>query len=248
MLEVEQAYPCVECPLQDCTGLRDLSEARRAAIQQYKQGEVAVAPNEEVIRQGDYSANLYTVLDGVLIRYRRLEDGRRQIVNFMFPGDLIGLQGSFDEPNTHSVEALLPSRLCKFARDAFHDIVAEQPAMSYDLIWVAAKEETALEEHLVAVGQRSAKERVTYLAVWLLDRAITTGMVGERNELHIPIRQGQIADMLGMSLVHTNRTLRALERERLVEWTPGHICVPDLEKACDYAHFKRSEKAARPYI
>ena len=248
MLEVEQAYSCLECPLQNCSGLRQLTPARRAAIQQFKLGEVIVPANEDVLRQGEFSTNLFTVLDGVLIRYRRLEDNRRQIVNFMFPGDLIGLQGSFDEPNTHSVEALLPSRLCKFERNAFHDIVTEQPQLSYDLIWVAAKEETALEEHLVAVGQRSSKERVTYLAVWLLDRAIATGMVDERNELRLPIRQGQIADMLGMSLVHTNRTLRALERDQMVEWSPGHIRIPDLDKAYDFAHFERSPAKPRPYI
>ncbi len=205
-------------------------------------------PGDVVIQQGENTNHLFTVLDGVLIRYRHLEDDRRQIVNFMFPGDLIGLQGAFDEPATHSVAALRQARLCRFDRSTFYDIVSNQPRLSYDMIWVAAKEETALEEHIVSLGQRSAKERVTHLAVWLVDRAAATGMAMDRNRIKLPIKQAQIADMLGLSLVHTNRTIKALEREKLVEWTPGQIHVPDMEAACEYAQYKRTENQARPYI
>ena len=117
-------------------------------------------------------------------------------------GDLVGLQGAFDEPSTHSVEALLASRLCVFHRPKFENLIAKHPRLGYDVIWMAAEEESALEEHLVALGRRSAKERVAYLAVFLMDRAKGVDMAGDDNRLALPIRQAQIADMLGLSLVH----------------------------------------------
>ena len=217
-------------------------------IQEYKQGDITVERGSVILEQGKTTHHLHTVLDGVLIRYRTLEDGRRQIVNFMFPGDLIGLQGAFDEPATHSVETLLDVKLCVFERKEFKTLVKSHTDLGYDLTWLAAKEETALEEHLVALGQRSAKERVAYLAVWLIDRALDTCLAGDDNSLDLPITQAQIADMLGLSLVHTNRTLRALDREGLVVWKPGQVSVPDMDAACEYAQYERAGSNNRPFI
>ncbi|MBX7527770.1 Crp/Fnr family transcriptional regulator [Qipengyuania vesicularis] len=248
MIEVAKPYECMNCPLQDCRGLRPLDREQRAYMQSIKQGEKLFERGDTILREGDEARELYTVLEGVLIRYRSLEDGRRQIVNFMFPGDLVGLQGAFDEPSSHSVEALIPARLCIFKRRDFTHLIKENPELGYDVTWLAAKEETALEGHIVSLGQRSAKERVVFLAVWLLDRAIATGLAHDNNILDIPVTQTQIADMLGLSLVHTNRTIRALDREELVQWNTREICVPDMEKAADYADFERSEKGKRPFI
>jgi CRP-like cAMP-binding protein len=68
------------------------------------------------------------------------------------------------------------------------------------------------------------------------------------NRLRLPIRQAQIADMLGLSLVHTNRTIKALDRDGLVFWQPGEIHVPDLEAASDFANFERREASRKPFI
>jgi CRP-like cAMP-binding protein len=70
---------------------------------------------------------LFTVLEGVLMRSRLLEDGRRQVVNIMFPGDLVGLQAAFDGEMGHGVTALTDTRLCLFPRDRFMELVTDQP-------------------------------------------------------------------------------------------------------------------------
>lgn len=248
MIDVADPYDCVKCPLLDCPGLRPLDETQRAYMNGIKEGERRFERGDPLVHEDEDVRHLYSVLEGVLIRYRTLEDGRRQIVNFMFPGDLVGLQGAFDEPSSHSVEALIPSRLCHFKRSDFVHLIKDNPQLGYDVTWLAAKEETALEGHIVSLGQRSAKERVVFLAVWLLDRALATCVANEGNTLSIPVTQSQIADMLGLSLVHTNRTIRALDKEGLVEWNAREICVPDMDKASQYANFDRSRKGHRPYI
>ena len=110
MLDVAEPYKCQDCPLLDCRGLRPLEKDQREYMQTIKQGEKLFERGDTILREEEEVRHLYTVLDGVLIRYRSLEDGRRQIVNFMFPGDLVGLQGAFDEPSSHSVEVLIPAR------------------------------------------------------------------------------------------------------------------------------------------
>lgn len=248
MQAVDRPVPCRDCPLQDCPGLRPLDEAELAFMQKFKRSEVRAERGEVIVDQGTDKAPLLTVLDGLLMRYRSLDDGRRQIVNFMFPGDLVGLQGVFHEPLTHSVEALLPSRLCVFDRKNFFDLMIEEPELGYNVTWLAAKEENALEEHIVALGRRSARERVAYLAVWLLDRAHGACMADGENLLSVAITQTQIADMLGLSLVHTNRTIKALERDGLVVWRQRDIRVPDMAAAKAYAQFDETQSRPRPFI
>lgn len=248
MFEVADPYDCLNCPLQDCPGLRPLERRQRAYMNDFKKGELRFERGDTILEEGEDAIHLYTVLEGVLIRFRSLEDGRRQIVNFMFPGDLVGLQGAFDEPASHSVEALIEARLCVFPRSDFVSLIKEHPRLGYDITWLAAKEETELEGHIVSLGQRSAKERVVFLAAWLVDRALATGLADEGNRLTIPVTQSQIADMLGLSLVHTNRTIRALDREGLVEWNSRELCVPNMDKAADYAGFDRAGRSSRPFI
>ena len=248
MENVVRTMTCARCPLQGKPGLRELEGDQIAYMEDFKTGEIKLVKGEVLIEQGAKFEQLFTLTEGVMMRYRCLDDGRRQIVNFMFPGDLVGLQSAFDEPSPHSVEALLDARVCVFERTRYEGLIAKYPRLGYDVTWLAAKEETALEEHLVALGRRSAKERVAYLAVWLIDRAKSVGLAGEMNRLRLPIRQAQIADMLGLSLVHTNRTIKALDRDGLVFWQPGEIHVPDLKTARDFANFERREGGRKPFI
>ncbi|MFW2348921.1 Crp/Fnr family transcriptional regulator [Qipengyuania sp.] len=248
MYEIDDPVACANCPLQACPGLRSLEERQLAYMQGFKDGEIGLERGDVLIDEGAAHDRLYTVLDGVLIRSRSLDDGRRQIVNFMFPGDLVGLQGAFDEPSSHAVAALIDARLCRFRRNDFVELISTHPRLGYDITWLAAKEETALEGHIVSLGQRSARERLAYLAVWLLDRAQATCLADDRNIVSLPITQAQIADMLGLSLVHTNRTLRQLEREGLVEWKSRTIHVPDLARAAEYAQFDYQADRCRPFI
>jgi CRP-like cAMP-binding protein len=239
--------PCALCPLAGCDGLRPLDAAQVAFMEGLKQGELSIDRGAQVLVQGQRSAHVFTVLEGVLIRFKLLEDGRRQIVNFMFPGDLIGLQAAMGEPLGHGVEALTRARLCVFPRDRFPDLIHNDPGLGYDVIWLAAKEEEALEEHLVALGQRSARERIAYLAVFLVQRGIETGLASS-NAVALTVTQTQIADMLGLSLVHTNRTLQALRQSNLIIWSLNEIQIADMDAAREFARFDHTQNRRRPYL
>ena len=239
---------CFACPLRGLDALCPPSPEQTGTIQQLKRGEIALEKGGMLYEQDSQSAGVYTVLEGVLLRYRTLDDGRRQIVNFMFPGDLVGLQGAFDGACGHSVEAVLPSRVCIFDRRDFPGLIAAHPRLGYDLVWIAAQEENALEHHMVSLGKRNARERVAALAVWLLRRAFETGISSEKERLAIPITQVQIADMAGLSPVHANRTLQSLRRDGLVEWRPGELHVPDFERTADFAREARPRPRNKPYI
>jgi len=238
--------PCAQCPLLACGSLCPPDPEQREWLYEFKIGEVEVAKGKQLFSQGQPPSGVFTVLRGILMRFRLLEDGRRQILNFLFPGDLVGLQGAFDDPMANAVEALTPAVLCHFPRERFFELVTTHPRLSYDVIWLAGREELALEEHLIALGQRTAAERMAYLAVWLVQRGEDTGLARD-GSLEVTITQSQIADMLGLSLVHTNRTLQGLRRDGLVQWNLSRIIVPDMEAARRFAQFERDTRQ-RPYL
>lgn len=243
-----RVHDCFQCPLRPLPGLCPPSEAQTRTIQELKRGERAIARGGVMIAQGEHTDEIYTVLEGLLIRYRTLDDGRRQITNFLFPGNLVGLQAAFDEPLGHSVEALIAARVCVFERKDFTPLVAAHPRLGFDLVWMAAKEEAELEQHMVSLGQRNARERVTALAVWLLERAQATGLASPDNRFEFPMTQVQIADMMGLSHVHANRTLQSLRRDGIIDWRLNGLQIPDLERASEFARLGPHLPRKSPYI
>ncbi len=241
------AQPCASCPLQSRSGLRPLTTGQIAFMQDFKQGELNVEAGTHILVQGTISPMAYTLLDGILVRFRDLEDGRRQIVNFMFPGDLVGLQAAMNEPVEHGVEALTSARLCIFSRDRFLELYRNEPKLGFDITWLAATEEAALEEHLVTLGRRRAGEKIAYLALFLLQRGVESGL-SQGLELSVTITQSQIADMLGFSLVHVNRTLQTLRKQKILDWTLDQLRIQDPEETAKYARFDFSPSRTRPFI
>jgi CRP/FNR family transcriptional regulator len=239
--------PCANCPLQNVPGLRRLTADQIEYMQGFKQGEVYVAKGAQMLSPGVTSPHLYTLLQGVVFRFKALEDGRRQIVNFLFPGDMIGLQGAMEDPLLHGIEAITDVRVCIFPRERFLELFSVHPRLGFDVAWLAAREERALDEHLTSVGRRSARERIAYLALFLFLRGRATGMSG-RTYLNLSLTQAQIADTIGLSIVHTNKTLQLLRKANVIEWTPDRIGIHDIEAAIAYAKYDLPLESPRPFI
>jgi CRP-like cAMP-binding protein len=212
-------YPCEICPLRPLKIFREFEKQELAFVSKFKKGELAVDKGSTVLLEGNHSAHLYTLLSGWGFRYKLLSDGRRQILNYLMPGDLIGLQGSLTGEMQHSIEALSPMLLCVFERDQLHELYRNHPGLGYDITWIASREEQMLDENLLSVGRRSAVERAAYLIAFLYSRAKSVGMTGRGKQ--IPITQQHIADTLGLSLVHTNKTIRKLILRKFIRWDGG---------------------------
>lgn len=200
-----------------------------------------------IMVEGERNPSLYTVLSGWGFRYKILEDGRRQILNYVLPGDLLGLQGNVMKEMQHSVEALTKMTLCTFEREKFPTLFRNHPSLAFDITWMAAREETMLDEHLLSIGRRTALERASYLLAFLDTRARTTAVAGQGNG-HLPLTQQHVADTLGLSLVHTNKTLRKLMERGLVRWLDRGCEVIDREGLYHLAGWRPPEESARPFI
>jgi CRP-like cAMP-binding protein len=240
-------YPCERCPLRPLPTFREFEKQELVFVSSFKKGELAVDKGATVLVEGSHSAHLYTVLSGWAFRYKLLSDGRRQILNYSMPGDLIGLQGSLMGEMQHSVEALSPMLLCVFERENLHALYRNHPGLAYDITWLASREERMLDENLLSIGRRTALERAAYLIAFISSRARVVGLNG-KTPIQIPITQQHIADTLGLSLVHTNKTIRKLMDRKLIIWRDGGCEVVDHERLKGLARWEGLSEDRRPLI
>ncbi|MHB2267046.1 Crp/Fnr family transcriptional regulator [Aliihoeflea sp. PC F10.4] len=222
-------FPCEKCPLHARQIFRHFTKSELEFVSRFKKGELTVDRGATILAEGTRNPHLYTVLQGWSFRYKMLADGRRQIVNYAMPGDLLGLQGTMLGEMEHSVEALSPMVLCVFERSELLSLYEQHPDLAYDITWIASREECMLDENLLSIGRRNAMERLAYLIAFILRRAEGTGLHGQKAPLEIPITQQHVADTLGLSLVHTNKTIRKLAERELLQWRDRGCTVLDLE-------------------
>lgn len=239
--------PCHQCPLRELDHFRDFTPEELEFVSHFKMGELAVDAGATILSEGANSAHLFTVLSGWGFRYKMLDDGRRQILNYMMPGDLIGLQGALMQEMQHSVEALSPVTLCVFERAKLNQLFSNHPGLGYDMTWIAAQEERILDENLLSLGRRSALERAAYLLAFLFRRAEATSLF-EGQRVSLPITQQHVADTLGLSIVHTNRTLRKLADRKLIRWAERGCDILDDEGLAQIAGWSSAQEVARPFV
>lgn len=226
--------PCDKCPLRRCDYFLPMTEEELAFMHRFKAGELTISAGTTVLMEGANSPQVFTVLSGMGTRYKTLEDGRRQVINFLFPGDFIGLQAGIMGEMKHSVEASAPMVLCVFNRTDLWSMFKAHPERAYDLTWIAAVEEHFLGETLAAVGQRSAKQRVAWALLRIHHCLRAVGME-KAGTVPLAFRQQDLADALGLSLVHTNKTLMHLRQTGLARWTEGLLEIQDRVKLAAYA-------------
>lgn len=239
--------PCEQCPLRSLPCLRAFTASELEFVKQFKIDELHVDAGASFLHEGARAEHLYTVLSGWAFRYKMLDDGRRQILNFALPADMVGLQGTVMNEMEHSVEALTPLVLCVFPRAKLWDLYSKFPSLAFDITWLAAREEQLIDENLVNLGRRSALERTAYLLQHLYVRAEEAGLV-KNGTIQFPFTQQHLADTLGMSLVHTNKTLKRLLASKAIRWKDRVFEMIDRTALTEIAGDEVAPRQGRPFI
>ncbi|MBV8824886.1 MAG: Crp/Fnr family transcriptional regulator [Bradyrhizobiaceae bacterium] len=243
-----RSVPCEECPFRSFHNVfRDFTRDELDFVSRFKAGELRVERGTTFLAQESTSEHLFTVLGGWAFRYKMLPDGRRQILNYALPGDFVGLQASVLNQMEHSVEALSDMVLCIFPRAKLWELHRGHPTLAFDLTWLAAREEQIIDENLLSVGRRSALERIAYLLLHLFTRAKQLGL-GKGDTFQFPLTQQHVADTLGMSLVHANKTFQRLRRANVVRWDKNRVEILDGAALAQIAQYDVREPLQRPFI
>jgi CRP-like cAMP-binding protein len=239
--------PCYECALRPRSLFKPIEAEELATINEMKRDHMVAPAGAEIIRAGDDSAELYTLYAGWAFRFKTLPDGRRQILNFLLPGDLLGLQASMFDAAMHGIEALTEVQLCVLPRRKVWALFGDVPGLAFDVTWLGSREESIVDENLTSVGRRTAAERVAALILSLYKRVKALGLVADET-FAFPLTQQHIADALGLSLVHTNKTLARLRRMGMFSQTNGTMTLANPRVIERLAQYFDEEVPLRPLI
>jgi CRP-like cAMP-binding protein len=203
---------------------------------------------EDVIREGEHSEDIHIVLTGIACRYKHLEDGSRQIMAFLVPGDPCDSEIFILDKMDHSIGTLSPSLVASVSGSRMRELLLNRSGIALAFWWSTLQDEGVLRERIIDEGRRDAYARIGFLIYEIFVRMRAFGVIdGQRFEF--PVTQADLADATGLTPVHVNRMLKQFREENLIaidgkSWT---ILNPDgLRKAARYeASYLHLDRAAR---
>ena len=206
-----------------------LGAAEREALLALPHRLETIEPSVYIVREGERPERSCLLLSGFAHRHKVTDEGVRQIVSVHVPGDFVDLQGAFLTVADHDVQALTRCDVAFIPREAVRSLVATHPQIAVALWIDTLVDGSIFREWIVNVGRRDARGRLAHILCEFARRLEAAGLASDyRYEL--PMTQEQLADATGLTPVHVNRVLKALEREGLIERERRFVRIPDWEK------------------
>jgi CRP-like cAMP-binding protein len=219
--------------------LADLSPRDRALIESIAQHTEEVPAGTELIREGEALNSPRLLMAGWACRFRTLPDGRRQIFEFILPGDIYGLCLRPRAIALTTSLALTPVVIADAAAlgTAITTEAQSHPGLTQACYTTASLDEAYLLNQLMRVGRQTAYERTAHFILEIHERLSLVGLAGETT-VAIPLTQEIMADALGLSIVHLNRTLQQLRRNQLIEFKGGLVRLLEPDRLREIANFR----------
>lgn len=193
----------------------DLSEADHESLWRLIESETIVEKRKDLVVDGYGYRKFCFVEDGFAARYKLLRNGKRQIINLVLPGDIIGIPGSFLERARYSVVALSNLKLHVCSISSYIQLCYQRPLFGLALSWIAVQEAIIGAEHTINTGRRRPEERVAHFLLELYARLKMVGRASN-SRFELPVSQEIMSDALGLSVPHFNRTLGKMRSDGLI--------------------------------
>jgi CRP-like cAMP-binding protein len=201
-------------------------------------GARACKVDDGYVESKDIADHVLVVVEGIACRYRMLADGRRQILAYLFAGDMTSPERLLVRRPGQSISLLVPSQIAVLDRSAMSRL-QHRPNISTALGRAGLVRQATTAEWQVNVGARTAFERLGHLLCEIYTRLESVGLTTNLT-FKLQLTQLQLAESLALSAVHVNRTLMELRRQRLVEMRDRVVTILDYTRLCDEVGFDPS--------
>ncbi len=193
------------------------------------QAERRLAPrSSSLAHAGDAGVRVRVIVSGWAFRYRTLHDGRRQILDVLLPGDTFGLETLFDHRTEASVQTATPMTYFALAPESLAQAFDLSPEFRRHLMNVVFAQKAALENLVIRLGQCDAEERTAELLLSLHTRLVQCGLALGPSFV-LELTQQEMADALGLHVIHLNRVLGRLRARKLVSANGKTVTLHDLQ-------------------
>jgi CRP-like cAMP-binding protein len=214
-----------------------LSKDELKCLADLQRNPLNVRRGQQLTREGQTGHKAFVLQDGWACSFKTLPDGGRQIISFPIAGDIVGLRSVLLRTADHSFSALTDAVVNAVDGKHVMRCVTEYPRLGAALLWAASRDEAMVVEHLVNIGRRSALERTAHFFMELAERLSLVGLATEA-EFRCPLSQFVLADALGLTSIHVNRTLRQLRERKLLTVRRGVVTIHDLAGLRELAGFQ----------
>jgi CRP-like cAMP-binding protein len=195
-----------------------------------------LSAGEFIIRDGDEPTHSCLLLRGFAYRHKLTGEGARQIMSIHMKGDVVDLQNAFFRQSDHNVEALTNIDVALIPIKAISELAFDRPTVGKAMWCETLVDASIFREWTLNVGRRQARERMAHLLCEFAMRLDVAGL-GAQLDYELPMTQDQLADALGLTSVHVNRTLMALQTEGLIVRTRRSVRIPDWKALASVADF-----------
>ena len=200
---------------------------------------ITARKNKDMLVAGRHYGAVYVNHNGWLLRYKILHGGSRQIIDFILPGQIFGLQACLFKNALYSVAAITESSLSEIPFEMIDNVFERSPRLARALFWSAISETAIVGEHLVDAARRSAYERISHLLLELFVRLKGSGVADDMS-FELPLTQELIGDAVGLTTVHVNRTMRSLREDKLIAVDGKRVTILDFEGLSLISDFENS--------
>ena len=203
-----------------------------------------------VIRERDVANHACVLLKGFAVRTKMVANGNRQIVSIHMKGEIVDLQNSLLNVADHSVQMLTSGRIAMIPRDDLFRLAFERPSIGRALWADTMVDASIYREWIANIGRRDARARIAHLLCEFSLRLKVAG-IGEATCYELPMTQEQLGDATGLTSVYVNRTIKALQKDGLIDRSnPRSIFIGDWRKLAEagdfdsgYLHLRDDESA-----
>ena len=215
----------------------DLDAADRAAIMALPFTVKTMERSHFIVRERELPTHSCLMLSGFSVRSKVVATGGRQIVAIHLKGEVVDLQNSLLKVADHSVQMLTAGKVAMIPREAIVQLTLERPKIGHAM-WIDTLVDASIfREWIANLGRRDARIRIAHLLCEFSLRLKSAGL-GDETGYQLPMTQEQLADATGLTPVHINRTLKALERDGLIERaSPRAIHIADWRKLAQAGEF-----------
>ena len=215
----------------------DLDAEDRTAIMALPFTVKTMERNQFIVRERELAVHSCVMLSGYSIRSKLVASGNRQIVAIHMKGEVVDLQNSMLKVADHSVQMLTPGKVAMIPRESVVRLTLERPKIGHAM-WIDTLVDASIfREWIANVGRRDARTRIAHLLCEFSLRLKSAGL-GDETGYELPMTQDQLADATGLTSVHVNRSLKALEQDRLIERASARaIQIADWRKLADAGDF-----------
>lgn len=218
----------LELYLRKVEGRHPMPEGARKAFLDLRHTRQNYATYRDIVREGDRSSRCCLLESGFVSRYKTLPGGGRQINSFHIPGDMIDLQSALLLVADHGIRTHLPTAILAFSAQDILRLAEEWPEWGRAFWFDTMVDASIFREWTLNVGRRQAVARVAHLLLELAARFQSIGKSDGR-KFNLPVTQADLADAVGLSAVHTNRSLQKLREDGLIRSYGRTVVLEEVE-------------------